>query len=177
MLHPSSVFNRFYADFSLTNLAFQTNLVQPLIQRQLSLWRPPQPGFYKLNTDGSWKDISKAGGGGVIRRDNGTWFMGFSLKYHFLSPLAAELQALRDGLLLAKQFQLTKVEVETDAKTIISLLKDVQNNPKHDLIALILDVANLLKLEWHVTISCQSRSKPGGPLFGPLCSLNGGSQG
>ncbi|KAL2899077.1 Protein ALP1-like [Bienertia sinuspersici] len=111
--------------YFLTNLAFQTNLVQPLIQRQLSLRRPPQPGFYKLNIDGSWKDISKAGGGGVIRRDNGTWFMGFSSKYHSLSPLAAELQALRDGLLLAKQFQLTKVEVETDAKTILPLLEDV----------------------------------------------------
>ncbi|KAL2931630.1 hypothetical protein RDABS01_037040 [Bienertia sinuspersici] len=82
---------------------------------------------------------------------------GFSSKIHSLSPLAAEIQALRNGLLLAKQFQLSNVEVEIDAKTILPLLEDVQNNAKHDLIALILDVANLLKLEWQVTISHVNR--------------------
>ncbi|KAL2933050.1 hypothetical protein RDABS01_016169 [Bienertia sinuspersici] len=63
----------------------------------------------------------------------------------------------RDGLLLAKQFQLSKVEVETDAKTILPLPDDAQNNPKHDIITLILDVANLLKLEWQITISHVNR--------------------
>ncbi|KAL2932911.1 Histone transcription regulator 3-like protein [Bienertia sinuspersici] len=78
-------------------------------------------------------------------------------KYHSLSPLAAEIQALRDSLLPAKQFQLTKVEVETNVKSILLLLDDAQNNPKHDLKALIIDVANLLKLEWQITLSHVNR--------------------
>ncbi|KAL2928976.1 hypothetical protein RDABS01_034387 [Bienertia sinuspersici] len=109
MLHPSSVFNRFYTDYCLTNVTFQTNLAKPLIQSQLALWRPAQPGAYKLNTDGSWKDVAKA----------------------------AELQALRDGLLLAKRFSSTNIEVETDAKSILIMLDNAEKNPKHDLIALI----------------------------------------
>ncbi|KAL2940927.1 hypothetical protein RDABS01_029277 [Bienertia sinuspersici] len=153
MLHPSFVFNRFYVDYCLTNVTFQTNLAKPLIQSQLALWRPAQPGAYKLNIDGSWKDVAKAGGGRLIRRDNGTWFMGFSSKYRSFFPLAAELQALRDVLLLAKCFQLTNIEVETDAKSILIMLDNAEKNSKHDLIVLISEVLQLLKLNWSITIA------------------------
>ncbi|KAL2929299.1 hypothetical protein RDABS01_034710, partial [Bienertia sinuspersici] len=80
-------------------------------------------------------------------------FTGFSSRNHSFSPLATELQALRDGLLLAKQFQLMKVEVETDAKSVLIMLDNAEENPKHDLIVLINEVANLLKLKWNITIS------------------------
>uniref|UniRef100_A0A803NAZ0 RNase H type-1 domain-containing protein n=1 Tax=Chenopodium quinoa TaxID=63459 RepID=A0A803NAZ0_CHEQI len=33
------------------------------------MWKMPQMGYKKLNTDGSWKGENKAGGGGVIRND------------------------------------------------------------------------------------------------------------
>ncbi|KAL2928959.1 hypothetical protein RDABS01_034370 [Bienertia sinuspersici] len=117
MLHPTSVMNCFNAGLCLTNLAFQTNLAQPLIQRQIFLWRAPQLGSYKLNIDGSWEEISK------------------------------------DGLLLAMHFQISRLEVKTDAKSILIMLDNAQNTTKHDLLALIIDVGNLLKLDWHITIS------------------------
>ncbi|KAL2894694.1 tRNA (cytosine(34)-C(5))-methyltransferase mitochondrial [Bienertia sinuspersici] len=40
--------------------------------------------------------------------------------------------ALRDGLLLAKHFQISKLEVETDAKSILNMLDNALNTIKHD---------------------------------------------
>lgn len=40
----------------------------------------------KLDTDEAWKGIDIAGGGGVIRRDTGTWFIGLSSKYNAHTP-------------------------------------------------------------------------------------------
>ncbi|XP_021769523.1 uncharacterized protein LOC110733771 [Chenopodium quinoa] len=46
--------------------------------------------------------------GGVIRRSDGTWYVGFSCKYEAVSPLAAELYALNDGLSIAEDMKLKK---------------------------------------------------------------------
>ncbi|CAL8113803.1 unnamed protein product [Prunus armeniaca] len=43
-------------------------------------WHAPLPGFFNLNTDGSWKSDSGAiGAGGLIRNSAGNWIKGFSV--------------------------------------------------------------------------------------------------
>ncbi|KAL2940234.1 hypothetical protein RDABS01_023420 [Bienertia sinuspersici] len=83
----------------ITCISFEIiNLFRPIIQDQLQRWRPPQPGFFKLNTDGSWRGIASAGGGGVIRGEDGGLVTGLSISYHARTPLDAELLALKKGL-------------------------------------------------------------------------------
>ncbi|XP_056692002.1 uncharacterized protein [Spinacia oleracea] len=109
-------------------------------------WLPPAPGFLKLNTDGAWKGIDKTGGGGVLRKENGDWFLGYSSKYNAKNPLAAELLALREGLSVAKSFDIDKLEVETDAGSLIFMLdtSTVNPYPHHELVAVIEEVRGML---------------------------------
>ncbi|XP_021860176.2 uncharacterized protein [Spinacia oleracea] len=115
-------------------------------------WLPPAPGFLKLNTDGAWKGIDKAGGGGVLRKENGDWFLGYSSKYNAKTPLAAELLALREGLSVAKTFDIDKLEVETDADSLIFMLdtSTVNPYPHHELVAVIEEVRGMLKGNWQL---------------------------
>lgn len=58
----------------------------------------------------------------MIRGDNGRWYIGFSKKFPASTPLAAELITLRDGLILAKDYNVSHLEVETDAHTLKIML-------------------------------------------------------
>ncbi|KAE8664333.1 hypothetical protein F3Y22_tig00112800pilonHSYRG00027 [Hibiscus syriacus] len=65
-------------------------------------WIPPCAGTFKPNTDGAFNPSSKAaGGGGLIRNNNGEWIVGYSRNIGHCSGLQAELWALLDGLHLA----------------------------------------------------------------------------
>ena len=86
------------------------------------VWKPPVHGYLKLNTDSSWKANDKASGGGVIRRTDGSWFMGFSIKFGAVNPAAAELITIREGLSLAKDHNISRLEVETDAQALKIML-------------------------------------------------------
>lgn len=72
----------------------------------------PQLGFKKLNTDASWKNNAVAGGGEVIHNDDGSWLVSFSLTFHAVSPAAAELMNIREGLATAKKFNIHHLELE-----------------------------------------------------------------
>ncbi|KAL2898461.1 hypothetical protein RDABS01_040243 [Bienertia sinuspersici] len=120
----------------------------PIIQDELQKWRPPQSGFYKLNTDGSWRGIAAAGGGGVIRSEDGGWAIGFSASFHARTPLAAELLALKKGLQLAWDHNFKKLEVEVDAKELLNLLNSGLDQPYHDLFVLIHEVSQMFKWDW-----------------------------
>ena len=72
-------------------------------------WSKPPEGWYKLNSDGaSCGNPGKAGGGGLIRDCNGSWFKGFVRSIRFAIGLAtiitAEFWALRDGLFGSKWY-------------------------------------------------------------------------
>ena len=80
----------------------------------------------KLNTDGAvFGNPIQVGGGGVIRDSNGEWVAGFVRKLGSMSSILAELWALKDGLLLARQLDILNVNIELDADLIVHLL----NNP------------------------------------------------
>ena len=69
-----------------------------------------------MNTDGSsLGNPGPAGGGGVIRDEEGAWIVGFARNIGITSSYLAELWASRDGLVLCINRNFNAVEVELDA--------------------------------------------------------------
>ena len=67
----------------------------------------------KLNTDGSsLGNPGLAGGGGLIRDEEGKWIAGFARKIGKTTSFFAELCALRDGLNVCISHNFAAVEVE-----------------------------------------------------------------
>jgi ribonuclease HI len=103
--------------------------------------------FVKLNTDGSvLGNPGLASLGGVLRDSNGNWLRGFSHKLGITNSLAAELWGVRDGLLLARDLNIRKLIIESDAKSVVDLLKteNLGNNAFHPYSALINDCRYLI---------------------------------
>uniref|UniRef100_A0A803MSD4 RNase H type-1 domain-containing protein n=1 Tax=Chenopodium quinoa TaxID=63459 RepID=A0A803MSD4_CHEQI len=100
--------------------------------------------FFQLNTDGSWKGVSEAGGGGVIRCEKGLWQLGFAARYNTSSPAAAELLAIKDGLLAAWARDIRSLELETDAAELKKMLEDPNSFKDHELGNINRDVASLI---------------------------------
>ncbi|OIT21312.1 putative ribonuclease h protein [Nicotiana attenuata] len=104
-------------------------------------WIPPSINFYKLNTDGETSlATDKDGIGGVIRNHKGEWVVGLAGPIPHVDCLSAELQALIKGLSLATQLRLLPLEVEIDAKEVITLLDNQTSRYSN----LILDCRYLL---------------------------------
>ena len=66
-----------------------------------------------------------AGSEGIIRNEVGGWIGGYSRNIGISTSFLAELWALKDGFI--KNFQLTTVDIELDAKSIVGLLA----NPRY----------------------------------------------
>ena len=83
-----------------------------------------------------------AGCGGLVRSANGQWVARFSKRIRVTSSFAAELWGLREGLQLCCNLNISCLEVEIDAKTIV----DVVGNPDYvnNIISPILDDCKLL---------------------------------
>lgn len=79
-------------------------------------WNPPSNGMIKLNTDGATKRVPGPGGcGGILRDHQNRWVMGFYTALALTTPLEAELKAIKCGLQLAAQHNITHLEIESDA--------------------------------------------------------------
>ncbi|GMP96757.1 hypothetical protein CsSME_00045259 [Camellia sinensis var. sinensis] len=79
-------------------------------------WSPPREGWFKHNTDGASKRIlGKVAAGGLIRDHLGHWVMGFCKNIGVTSSVASEIWALRDGIKLALDKNLSNLEIETYA--------------------------------------------------------------
>lgn len=72
------------------------------------------------------------GGGGVVRNSEGTWFFGFMKNIGHGEVLQAEAWGLVTGLQIAEEMNITRIEVESDSATLISLVQS--NNPLGTLI-------------------------------------------
>ncbi|XP_056688698.1 uncharacterized protein [Spinacia oleracea] len=145
-----SLYNDFYVDWTSANNCSHgkelgANQVPGLTKKT---WFPPKDGVMKLNVDDAWKSNAVAGGGGVFRRSTGSWFVGFSSKFTVSSPLAAELYALREGLIIARDFKFEKLEIETDALNLKVLLGKIKEQDHHELGPILREVANLLNQSW-----------------------------
>ena len=92
-------------------------------------WERPGQGKLKLNTDGSAQGNSGlAGGGGILRDDQGNQVLGYSRKIGRTTSFLVELWALRDRLHLCLSKNHLDVEVELDAKIIVDALTTTQQS-------------------------------------------------
>ena len=108
-------------------------------------WSKPGGGWLKLNTDGSFGGEGVTFGcGGLLRDSNGRWIRGFAKAMVVSSSLAAEMWALREGLILCLDVQTQAVEIELDATAAISFLSG-NSNTNGDLFGLVDDCKDLLK--------------------------------
>ena len=86
-------------------------------------WSPPPTGFVKLNFDGfAFGNLGSTGAGGVLRDCSGKWISGFACHIGFTTSFVAKLWGLRDGLMLARRLDVSKIVIEIDAKSIVDLL-------------------------------------------------------
>ncbi|XP_024178414.1 uncharacterized protein LOC112184388 [Rosa chinensis] len=89
------------------------------------LWKTPPPNYHKVNCDASWKAPHKAGIGIIIRNSNGELHCGAASPAHCGSIAEAEAFAILQGVSLAVTTNLRKVIIESDAKEVISDLREV----------------------------------------------------
>lgn len=84
------------------------------IEKHIS-WLKPPDGWYALNTDGAAKGSpGDAGGGAIIRNQDGQFISGFSANYGRCSAFRAEVRALVRGLELARNLQISKLQIQLD---------------------------------------------------------------
>ena len=83
------------------------------------------------------------GGGGVIKGQKGEWITGFARPLERTNSCMAELWALRDRLMLAKELGINNLIVEFDASSVVLLMKNSTCNLLMEL--LLTDCRNLLK--------------------------------
>ena len=94
----------------------------PLVQRRVmagQCWRPPDPGWITINTDGAidFENRTGGGGGGVVRSHfsfMGAWSKPFP---GVTDSLIIEALALREGVILAKLRGFSHVVMEMDTHT------------------------------------------------------------
>ena len=117
-------------DYALFNLSPQ----QHQALSGLTTWSPPATKRWKLNTDASLTPDSDFGGiGGCIRDADGGVCLAFCSHIHNTSSvLAAELIAIREGIIVATRCGFTSCEIETDSLTAVKLLRDGGKNVKEE---------------------------------------------
>ena len=82
-------------------------------------------GWIKLNIDGAaCSSLGSAGGGGLLRYSEGDWVGEFARSLGKCFSLMAELWALKDGLVLAKQLEVLSILVEVDVEMVVTLLNN-----------------------------------------------------
>ena len=88
------------------------------------VWRPPKPGWYKVNTNGATFDDIKCFRVGVVIRNERGEIMG-ALSKKFMLPLGgleAEAKAIEDGVVLAWDLRLKDIIIESDALLVTNYL-------------------------------------------------------
>ena len=79
-------------------------------------WRPSDPGWVTLNSDGCLKKAKGLTGGGWVMRDHmGKWLTDFSLRLGTCTVPAAALWALLHGLHIAWDKGVRNLVVEVDS--------------------------------------------------------------
>ncbi|XP_045831621.1 uncharacterized protein LOC123923015 [Trifolium pratense] len=107
-------------------------------------WSKPPPGFFKINTDGSFVH-GQAACGGIIRNHNGNFVKGFMCKLGSGNALFAELKGILLGLQIMREMQLTNVILETDSIHAINMIQNRHTSIFH-LQPLLQEIINLINL-------------------------------
>ncbi|KAK1412937.1 hypothetical protein QVD17_34558 [Tagetes erecta] len=86
-------------------------------------WNPPNPGWIKLNTDGSSRgNPGQSSYGGIIRNNHGGLICGYMGRLGYCVSLASEIWGIMRGLRLIKEQNLNNVIIETDCQAAIMLI-------------------------------------------------------
>ncbi|KAJ1434859.1 Ribonuclease H-like superfamily [Sesbania bispinosa] len=102
------------------------------VDSRLVRWLPPVHDSVKVNVDGSCiSSICLCGAGGLIRDCQGNWITGFSANAGKIGIVAAELFAIRQGLLISSELGFHTVWCESDSKEVVRLclLQDSSSSP------------------------------------------------
>ncbi|CAA7399338.1 unnamed protein product [Spirodela intermedia] len=87
-------------------------------------WTPPRVGQWKLNVDGaSQGNPGPSGGGGILHDSTGCILFAFSNFYNIRTNTEAEAMAIRDGLLLCEEQNITNIVLESDSKVLVDMLR------------------------------------------------------
>lgn len=110
-------------------------------------WKPPQVGWFKLNSDGSCQGnvhgYGEIAAAGVVRDCHGKWLKGFVCYLGCGNSLLAELWSIYLGIVLAREQNFDPIYVESDCSTAVFLLNDEAAGFSHHYAAII----NLCRLK------------------------------
>ncbi|KAK8995707.1 hypothetical protein V6N11_075967 [Hibiscus sabdariffa] len=90
------------------------------LSRAYWCWSPPPSGFLKFNVDEACSHEGKCGVGGVLRDENGSTLMEFSLSIGYGSALMAEIVAIKfavERFTSSQWANRSRLVVESDSKT------------------------------------------------------------
>jgi ribonuclease HI len=95
-------------------------------RRPLATWKPPAPEVIKINVDAGFRIENMDGTTGVVLRDHrGKLIRAQALWYKYAaSPLIMEAEAVRDGVRLATDLALQRIQLETDSLEVVNAWKD-----------------------------------------------------
>ena len=97
----------------------------------LSLWRPPEGDFLKINVDGSFCEKTGDGGWGAVVRDceGRPRMMAAGKLQNLQDPVQVELMAVTNALKIATNLGMGKIILETDCQNMkTSLLEEEMDN-------------------------------------------------
>lgn len=108
-------------------------------------WKPPDQGLMKLNIDGSFQPDTGKGGLGVVLRNRlgEVIFAACGYIQRCTGALEAELMACREGLLMALQWTLLPIIIETDCQEMLNLLQS-KELVRSELMFLVKEVHDLM---------------------------------
>lgn len=88
-------------------------------------WEAPSEGWITLTTDGIVSgNPGLAGAGGLLRDHRGHWISGFYKGIGVTHSVMAELCGLLEGLKLALSLNMTKINIQLEARLTVDLLSD-----------------------------------------------------
>jgi ribonuclease HI len=98
----------------------------PTTPKDKPVWKKPREGTIKINVDAGFIEMDRQGTTGLVVRDHrGQLLLGQALWYeHAANSLIMEALAVRDGVQLAIDRNLSSVEIETDARVVLNQLED-----------------------------------------------------
>ncbi|VAI39971.1 unnamed protein product [Triticum turgidum subsp. durum] len=111
-----------YLTFDQTSAAIKPQSAGPVCK-----WRPPNEGWVKLNTDGSYVDSDNAGAGMILRNSTGgIIFSACRSLFSCRDAVEAELGAIMEGLSLAIQWSELPVAIETDSSLAVAMVTSTE---------------------------------------------------
>ncbi|XP_039013553.1 uncharacterized protein LOC120143251 [Hibiscus syriacus] len=124
--------------------------------KQLVSWKPPPPGWLKLNTDGAVLPSSmEASSGGVIRNANGEWIKGYTRSIGCTTVLQSELWAILEGLHFAWEMGHNFI-VESNSASAVHILNS--NATPHDS-AIVQRIRSYTDLHWNMFPELRTASR------------------